>query len=56
MKYLDGEARGYVLLDVTARRLQAEWYHMATVAEARTDETRAAAFVVESGSSRLATG
>jgi alkaline phosphatase D len=28
LKYLEGEHRGYVLLDVTRDRLQADWYHV----------------------------
>jgi alkaline phosphatase D len=56
LKYLEGEKRGYVLLDLTPQRLRAEWYHVSTVADRNTAEQRAAAFVVENGSSRLAAG
>jgi alkaline phosphatase D len=53
LKYLDGEHRGYVLLDVTKSRLQSEWYHVPAVDVRAPDESRAAAFVCEAGSSRL---
>jgi len=53
LKFLDGERRGYVLLDVTKARLQSEWYHVPTVDVRSPDETRAAAFVCEAGSARL---
>jgi alkaline phosphatase D len=54
LKFLEGEKRGYVLLDVTRERLQAEWYHVDTVTERTDKEARAASFVCERGSSRLA--
>jgi alkaline phosphatase D len=54
LKFLEGEHRGYVLLDVTKSRLQSEWYHVPGV-DVRSDaESKVAAFVCESGSSRLA--
>jgi alkaline phosphatase D len=54
LKFLDGERRGYVLLDVTKARLQAEWYHVPAVDVRSPAESKAAAFVCEAGSSRLA--
>jgi alkaline phosphatase D len=54
VRYLDGEHRGYVLLDITNDRLQADWYHVATVAERSVLESKATSFVCERGSSRLA--
>jgi alkaline phosphatase D len=54
LKYLEGESRGYVLLDITRRRLQADWYFVPTVAERTSRETKATSFVCERGSSRLA--
>ena len=54
LKFFDGECRGYVLLDVTKARLQSEWYHVPAVDVRAPDEVRAAAFVCEAGSSRLA--
>ncbi|MBI3049107.1 MAG: alkaline phosphatase D family protein [Acidobacteria bacterium] len=55
LKFLEGERRGYVLLDVTPARLQAEWYFVPTVQERTAIEARGAAFVCERGSSRLVT-
>lgn len=54
LKFLDGDHRGYVLLDVTADRLQADWYVVPTVAERSAAEARAARFVCERGAGRLA--
>ena len=34
LKFLEGERNGYTLLDVTRDRIQAEWYHVPTVAAA----------------------
>jgi alkaline phosphatase D len=53
LKFLEGESRGYVLLDVTKERLQSEWYHVPGVDARSAQESRAAAFVCERGSSRL---
>jgi alkaline phosphatase D len=54
LKYLEGQQRGYVLLDVTPQRVRADWYHALTVDEPSTAERLAASFVCEAGSSRLA--
>jgi alkaline phosphatase D len=54
LKYLDGERRGYILLDVSRERIQADWYHVATVDSRSDQESKAASFVCENGSSRLA--
>ena len=54
LKYLEGESRGYILLDVTRDRLQADWYHVATVTERSDRESKSTSFVCERGSSRLA--
>jgi alkaline phosphatase D len=56
VKFLDGDSRGYVLLDVTPKTLVAEWYFVPTVTERTDRESRAARFVCESGSSRLVAG
>jgi alkaline phosphatase D len=56
LKFLDGDSRGYVLLDVTPKTLIAEWYFVPTVTERTDRETRAARFACESGSSRLVAG
>ena len=36
LKFLEGDSRGYVLLDITPKTLQADWYFVPTVTE-RTD-------------------
>jgi alkaline phosphatase D len=53
LKFLEGEHNGYTLLDVTRDRIQAEWYHVETVARRTDTESKAASFVCEHGSSRL---
>lgn len=53
VKYVDGERNGYVLLEVTRERLQAEWYFVPNVTTRSDAESRGAAFVCESGSARL---
>jgi alkaline phosphatase D len=53
LKFLEGESRGYVLLDITSDTLIAEWYLVPTVTERTDREARAARFVCEQGSSRL---
>jgi alkaline phosphatase D len=53
LKFLEGESRGYVLLDVTPDTLTADWYLVPTVIERTESESRAARFVCEKGSSRL---
>ncbi len=53
LKYLEGDSQGYVLVDITRERLQAEFFFVPTVTERSAAETRAAAFVCERGSSRL---
>ena len=53
LKYLDGENRGYVLMDVDAKRIAADWYHVPTVEQRSANERKAATFVCERGSSRL---
>jgi alkaline phosphatase D len=53
LKFLDGDSRGYVLLDVTPKTLIADWYFVPTVTERTDRETRARRFVCEHGSSRL---
>jgi alkaline phosphatase D len=53
LKYLEGDSRGYVLLDITARRLQAEWYFVPTVTRRTDVESRGTALVCERGAGRL---
>jgi alkaline phosphatase D len=55
LKFLEGDSRGYVLLDVTPKTLTADWYFVPTVTERSERESRAARFVCEHGSSRLVT-
>jgi alkaline phosphatase D len=54
LKYLDGEHRGYILLDISRERLQADWYHVPSVSERSDNESKAASFVCERGSAHLA--
>jgi len=54
MKYVDLFHRGYVLLDITHERTQAEWYHAETITQKdNTNAVYAAAFKVEDASNHL---
>ena len=53
LKFVEGEHRGYVLLDLTKGRLRSEWYHVPAVDTRSAAESRFAAYVCEAGSSRL---
>jgi alkaline phosphatase D len=53
LKFLEGEHNGYTLLDITRERIQAEWYHVDTVAQRSDTENKVASFVCEHDSSRL---
>jgi alkaline phosphatase D len=53
LKYLDGDRNGYLLLDLSRERLQAEWYFVPTVTMPTDREVKGASFVCERGSSRL---
>jgi alkaline phosphatase D len=53
LKYLEGESRGYVLVDLTSQRLQADWYHVPGVMERSAVETKGATFVCERGSAHM---
>lgn len=53
LKFAELTRQGYVLLDVTLERTQAEWYFMTTVRERLTTEAFAAAFRTSSGANRL---
>lgn len=55
LKYLEGDSRGYVLVDISRERLQADWYHVPGVLERSPREAKAASLVCERGSSRLTT-
>jgi alkaline phosphatase D len=52
-KFLEGERRGYLLVDVTPSRLQADWWLVPGVLERSTRETLAGSFTCERGTSRL---
>ena len=53
LKYLEGESRGYVLAEITPKRLRADWHHVPGVMERSAQETKAASYLCERGSSRL---
>jgi alkaline phosphatase D len=50
LKFMDGEHRGYVLLDVNAERVQTDYFFVRTVDERSRDEQHAASLVTERGS------
>lgn len=54
LKFLDGDSRGYVLIDITRTQLRGEWYFVPDVQTRSAEDTRAAAFVCERGSAHLA--
>ena len=51
---MEGDSRGYVLVDITPKQLQADWYHVPGVLERSPAERVAASFVCERGSAHLA--
>ena len=53
LKFLDGDNRGYVIVEITPAALRSEWHFVRTVRERSTDEKLAAAFVCERGSSHF---
>ena len=53
LRYLDGDSNGYLLLDLTRERMQADWYFVPTVTMPTDLEVRGASYVCERGSSRL---
>jgi alkaline phosphatase D len=54
IKYIEFTKRGYMLIDVTTERAQAEWWHMATALDpSNHTETFAKAFQTLSGSNRI---
>jgi alkaline phosphatase D len=54
LRYLEGDSNGYILLDVTRERLQADIYFVAPVQERSDRERLGASFVCERGAHRLA--
>jgi alkaline phosphatase D len=53
LHYVDGRYRGYVILDLTRQRLQADFYGVATVQERSTQERFEKGFITESGRNHL---
>lgn len=53
LKFMDLLRHGYLLVDVTPERVQAEWYHVSSVLDARADEALAAMFQVRAGQNHL---
>jgi alkaline phosphatase D len=53
LTFLDGDRNGYLLIEMTRERLQADWYFVRTTATRSADQFRGASLVSESGSSRL---
>jgi alkaline phosphatase D len=56
LKYLDLVRHGYVLVDVTPERVQAEWYHVSSVLEPHASEQLGASFQVLAGQNCLLPG
>ena len=53
LRFLEGTQRGYVVLDITRERAQADWFFMPTVTERSTAETFGGGWLTESGTSHL---
>ena len=53
LKFMDGEHRGYFVLDVTPQRMQADYMFVPTVSERSNAEVLGSALVCERGSSHL---
>ena len=53
LKFLEGDSRGYVVMDIDRKAIKADWYFVPTVERRLDEERRAASFVCERGSSRL---
>lgn len=53
LHYVDGQYRGYFIVDMTKQRMQADFYGVATVAERSTRERFEAGFITESGRNHL---
>ena len=53
MKYVDLAQKGYMVLDITPQRTQAEWWYISTIAESGGTESLGTAWQVESGSRHL---
>ena len=53
LKYLDGRSRGYVVLEITRERLQADWWLLPTVKARSPEQHFATGLVCEAGSRHL---
>jgi alkaline phosphatase D len=56
MKFTDQVRQGYILVDVTHERVQAEWYFVSTVRERRPDVELGAIFQTLAGARYLVPG
>lgn len=56
VKYVDLYRRGYLLMDITPERAQAEWYHVTTVSQRSAQQEFARAMRTASGEARLTAG
>lgn len=54
LKFLDGDRRGYLMLEISRDRVQSDWYLIPDVLERSDVEARAKTLVCERGSSHLA--
>jgi alkaline phosphatase D len=53
LRYVDGDLRGYMVLDVTSERAQADWYYVPTIAERNKAEQFGKGLVTAAGSPHL---
>lgn len=53
LKYVSGEHRGYVVLDITPERLQADWWYVPTILERSASEQFGKGMVTEAGRPHL---
>jgi alkaline phosphatase D len=56
VKFVELYHRGYLLVDVTPERIQAEWYHLATILERSSAQTLAAILSTANGQNHLVAG
>jgi len=53
LRYVDGALRGYVVLDLTRERLQADWFYVPTVTERSTSESFGKGLISVAGNPHL---
>jgi alkaline phosphatase D len=53
LRFLEGTQRGYVVLDITRERAQADWFFIPTVTERSSAETFGGGWLTETGKSHL---